>query len=195
MYKLTRKRELFGLMVVKVWCLDHLPFCINANFALFAKISISILLLTPDMEGGVYWKRGTWKTEVLNVLFQKISIPPQEWFFLEIPVEAHTFVTNFGVWDPHPLGISNDHLWGGYGNFVEPHNGENRTSARLNTKMILQLCWFTVHINFWLDVQIQFFSVDRFTASHHASLTGSSEVVIGLIELESDINARDHKGN
>ena len=40
-----------------------------------------------------------------------------------------------------------------------------------------------------------FFSFDRFTASHHASLTGSSEVVISLIELESDINARDHKGD
>lgn len=35
---------------------------------------------------------------------------------------------------------------------------------------------------------------DGFTASHHAALTGTSEVVIGLIELECDINARDHKG-
>ena len=37
--------------------------------------------------------------------------------------------------------------------------------------------------------------INRFTASHHAALTGTSEVVIGLIELECDINARDHKGS
>jgi len=39
------------------------------------------------------------------------------------------------------------------------------------------------------------FSVDSFTATHHASLTGSSEVVMGLIELECDVNAKDKKGD
>ena len=40
-----------------------------------------------------------------------------------------------------------------------------------------------------------FFSFDRFTSTHHASLTGSSEVVIALIELECDVNAKDKKGD
>ena len=40
-----------------------------------------------------------------------------------------------------------------------------------------------------------FFSFDSFTATHHASLTGSSEVVMGLIELECDVNAKDKKGD
>ncbi|XP_078347150.1 uncharacterized protein LOC144632388 isoform X3 [Oculina patagonica] len=35
---------------------------------------------------------------------------------------------------------------------------------------------------------------DGFTATHHASLTGSSEVVLTLIELECDVNAKDKKG-
>jgi len=39
------------------------------------------------------------------------------------------------------------------------------------------------------------FSFDSFTATHHASLTGSSEVVMGLIELECDVNAKDKKGD
>ena len=39
------------------------------------------------------------------------------------------------------------------------------------------------------------FSVASFTATHHASLKGSSEVVMGLIELECDVNAKDKKGD
>ena len=39
------------------------------------------------------------------------------------------------------------------------------------------------------------FYVDSFTATHHASLTGSSEVIMGLIELECDVNAKDKKGD
>lgn len=39
------------------------------------------------------------------------------------------------------------------------------------------------------------FCVDSFTATHHASLTGSSEVIMGLIELECDVNAKDKKGD
>ena len=38
-----------------------------------------------------------------------------------------------------------------------------------------------------------FFS--RFTPTHHACLIGSSEIVIALIELECDVNAKDKKGN
>lgn len=39
------------------------------------------------------------------------------------------------------------------------------------------------------------FYIDSFTATHHASLKGSSEVVMGLIELECDVNAKDKKGD
>ena len=42
---------------------------------------------------------------------------------------------------------------------------------------------------------VDFFCVDSFTATHHASLTGSSEVIMGLIELECDVNAKDKKGD
>ena len=42
---------------------------------------------------------------------------------------------------------------------------------------------------------IDSFYVDSFTATHHASLTGSSEVIMGLIELECDVNAKDKKGD
>lgn len=53
-----------------------------------------------------------------------------------------------------------------------------------------------IYYKFFISKIFKIFSFHhRFTASHHAALTGSSEVVIGLIELESDINARDHKGD
>ena len=42
--------------------------------------------------------------------------------------------------------------------------------------------------------ELSLHSIHRFTAFHHAALTGNIEVVSSLIELESDINVRDHKG-
>ena len=66
-----------------------------------------------------------------SVLFQKISIPlPQSVFLvesptpLEIPVKIHTFLLKFWLLRPPiPIEISIYLPWGGYGYFLELHNG------------------------------------------------------------------------
>ena len=66
-----------------------------------------------------------------NMLFQKISIPlPQKVFWFESPPPLWKFqlspilcLKSLAFKTPHPLGISNDLLWGGYGYFLELHNG------------------------------------------------------------------------
>ena len=55
-----------------------------------------------------------------NVLFQKIIIQKFQFSFIL-----------YWLWILHPLGISIDHLWGGYGYFLEPHNKTWQLQLRL----------------------------------------------------------------
>ena len=55
------------------------------------------------------------------------------------------------------------------------------------------LCFYSLVM--WCFFNANSFYIDSFTATHHASLKGSSEVVMGLIELECDVNAKDKKGD
>ena len=56
---------------------------------------------------------------LLQVWLQKIPIPPSwmVYFYFEHP----TPLGGVAFETPHPLRISNDHQWGGYGYFLEPH--------------------------------------------------------------------------
>jgi len=52
------------------------------------------------------------------------------WFETPYPSGNSSFISYFPLQilalqtplTPHPLGISSDHPWGGYGYFLEPHN-------------------------------------------------------------------------
>ena len=63
-----------------------------------------------------------------NVQFQKISIPPPRMVFNFEPLHpygnsslaSYFPVKILSIETPHPLGISSDHQWGGYGYFLEP---------------------------------------------------------------------------
>ena len=41
---------------------------------------------------------------------------------------------------------------------------------------------------------VLFCNYNRFTAIHHASLTGNAEIVMGLLDMECDASMRDKKG-
>ena len=56
-------------------------------------------------------------------------------------------------------------------------------------------CACTINLYMRGTVSCVSFSFTRFTPTHHACLIGSSEIVIALIELECDVNAKDKKGN
>lgn len=75
-------------------------------------------------------------------------------------------------------------------------NGENHFLSKYIHVVLDKYPWNLFYsLVMWCFFNANSFYIDSFTATHHASLKGSSEVVMGLIELECDVNAKDKKGD
>ena len=86
------------------------------------------------------------KVAYSNEQFQKISLlPPWRGFCFALPLPpgnsslfSYISSKNSAFKTPLPLGFSNDHPWGGYGFFLEPHNITLSSFAYISSFAYLQ---------------------------------------------------------